>query len=56
MPIDGRAPTYEAIDEGEYPFSRPLCLYVKKYHIGAIPGIVEYVVECTSDKATGAEG
>ncbi len=55
-PIDGRAPTYEAIADGTYPVSRPLYFYVKKGHIGVIPGIEEYIAEFTSEKASGPEG
>jgi phosphate transport system substrate-binding protein len=55
-PIDGRAPTYEAIAEGKYPIARPLFFYIKKGHVGVIPGIAEYATEFTSDKATGPEG
>jgi phosphate transport system substrate-binding protein len=54
--IDGVAPTFEAIASGDYPVSRPLFFYVKKAHVGVIPGIQEYVNEFTSDKAWGPEG
>lgn len=54
--VDGQAPTYEAIAEGKYPVSRPLFFYVKKGHIGVIPGVQEYVAEFTSEKAAGPEG
>ena len=54
--IDGHAPSYESIADGSYPVSRPLFFYVKKGHIGVIPGIEEYVSEFTSDKASGPEG
>ena len=54
--IDGVAPTFEAIADGSYPVSRPLYFYVKKAHVGVIPGIVEYLAEFTSDKAWGEEG
>jgi phosphate transport system substrate-binding protein len=54
--VDGQAPTYEAIAEGKYPVSRPLFFYVKKGHVGVIPGIEEYVTEFTSEKAAGPEG
>jgi phosphate transport system substrate-binding protein len=54
--VDGQAPTYEAIAEGKYPVSRPLFFYVKKGHVGVIPGIEEYVAEFTSEKAAGPEG
>ncbi len=54
--VDGVAPTFEAIAEGAYPVSRPLFFYVKKAHIGVIPGIEEFVAEFTSEKAWGDEG
>jgi phosphate transport system substrate-binding protein len=54
--IDGVDPTFEAIADGSYPVSRPLFFYVKKAHIGVIPGIEEYVAEFTSDKAWGDDG
>ena len=54
--IDGQAPTFENIASGKYPISRPLFFYVKKAHIGAIPGIKEYVAEFTSKKAMGEDG
>lgn len=55
-PVDGHAPTYEAIAEGSYPISRPLFFYIKKGHVGVIPGIEEFVAEYTADKASGPEG
>lgn len=54
--IGGEAPTFDAIAEGDYPVSRPLYFYVKKAHIGNIPGIKEYLHEFTSEKAMGEEG
>jgi phosphate transport system substrate-binding protein len=54
--INGEAPTFENIASGKYPISRPLFFYVKKAHIGAIPGIREYVAEFTSQKAMGEDG
>ena len=39
LAIDGIAPTYAAIADGRYPGSRPLFLYVKKAHLGAVPGL-----------------
>jgi phosphate transport system substrate-binding protein len=55
-PIDGVAPSYENISEGKYPISRPIFFYVKKSHVGVIPGIDAYVAEFTSEKAMGPEG
>lgn len=54
--VDGVAPTFELIADGSYPVSRPLYFYVKKAHVGKIPGISEYLAEFTSDKAWGDEG
>ncbi len=54
--VDGVSPTFEAIADGSYPVSRPLFFYVKKAHVGQIPGIKEYLGEFTSDKAWGEEG
>ncbi len=54
--IDGVAPEFEAIAEGKYPVSRPLFFYVKKAHVGKIPGIAEYLAEFSSDKTWGDEG
>ena len=54
--VEGEAPTFENIASGKYPIARPLFFYVKKAHIGAIPGIKEYVAEFTSRKAMGEDG
>ena len=54
--IDGVEPTFDTIADSSYPVSRPLFFYVKKAHIGAVPGIKEYLAEFTSDKAFGGEG
>jgi phosphate transport system substrate-binding protein len=54
--VEGVAPTFEAIADGDYPVSRPLFFYVKKAHVGVIPGIEEYLAEFTSDKAWGEDG
>jgi len=54
--IDGQVATYDNIATGKYPVSRPLFFYVKKAHIGVIPGIKEYIAEFTSEKAWGKEG
>lgn len=54
--INGIAPTFESIADGQYPVSRPLFIYVKKAHVGVIPGIKEFIAEFTSEKAVGEEG
>lgn len=54
--MNGSYPTFESIESGVYPVSRPLYFYVKKQHIGSIAGIVEYMNEFTSQKAMGEDG
>jgi phosphate transport system substrate-binding protein len=54
--VDGVQPTFDAIADGKYPVSRALFFYVKKAHVGVIPGIQEYLEEFTSDKAWGEDG
>lgn len=54
--IGGIEPTYENIASGKYPASRALFIYVKKDHIGVIPGIKEFLAEYSSTKAVGEDG
>ena len=54
--IDGIVPSVETISKGEYPVSRPLYFYVKKAHIGVIPGLKEYIEFFVSDDMAGPGG
>ena len=54
--VDGVAPSFDSIASGDYPVSRPLYFYMKKAHVGKIPGIQEYAMEFTSKKAMGEDG
>jgi len=54
--IDGKQPEFEAIAAGDYPVSRPLFFYVKKAHIGTVPGIKDYMKTFTSEAAFGTDG
>ncbi len=54
--VEEAPPTFENIASGKYPLSRPLFFYVKKAHVGVIPGIKEYLAEFTSEKAWGKDG
>jgi phosphate transport system substrate-binding protein len=54
--IDGVAASYETIASGDYKMSRPLYVYVKKQHVGVVPGIAEFVAEYVSEKALGEDG
>lgn len=54
--LNGRVPTAEAIAADEYPVARSLFFYVKKAHIGVVPGIKDYVDEFISGAAMGPNG
>lgn len=54
--INGVAPSVETIAAGDYPVSRPLYFYVKKAHIGVIPGLKEYIEFFVSDDMAGPDG
>jgi phosphate transport system substrate-binding protein len=54
--IGGVEPTFENIADGSYGISRSLYFYVKKAHVGVVPGIQEFVAEFTSDAASGDDG
>ncbi len=54
--ISGVEPTPESISSEEYPVARSLWFYVKKAHVGVVPGIEEYVAEFTSESAWGDNG
>ena len=54
--VGGVAPTFENIAGGKYPVSRSLFFYVKKAHVGVIPGIKEFLAEWTKTSTFGNEG
>ena len=54
--MNGIVPSTESIASGEYPVSRPLYFYVKKAHIGVIPGLKEYITFFVSDDMAGPDG
>jgi phosphate transport system substrate-binding protein len=54
--VDGVAPEFEAIASGQYPVSRSLYFYVKKAHIGKVPGITEFLAEWDKEGTWGDEG
>jgi phosphate transport system substrate-binding protein len=54
--VNGVVPSAETIASGEYPISRPLYFYVKKAHIGVIPGLQEYIDFFVSDDMAGPDG
>lgn len=54
--VNDVTPTAEAVATGEYPISRPLFFYVKKAHLGVIPGLKEYVDFFLSEQMVGPDG
>ncbi|PRY26787.1 phosphate ABC transporter substrate-binding protein (PhoT family) [Aliiruegeria haliotis] len=54
--MGGVVPTTESISTGEYPVSRPLYFYIKKAHIGVIPGLKEYASFFVADEIAGPDG
>ncbi|MCC0068336.1 MAG: substrate-binding domain-containing protein [Rhodobacteraceae bacterium] len=54
--MDGVVPSTESIASGDYPISRPLYFYVKKAHLGVIPGLQEYIDFFVSDDMAGPDG
>lgn len=45
IPIDGIAPTAEAIQALDYPGARQLFVYVKGQHLNVVPGLREFLLE-----------
>ncbi len=54
--VDGVAPAFDAIASGDYPVSRTLYFYVKKAHVGIVPGLVEFVAEFTAPETSASKG
>lgn len=54
--MNGVEPSVETISTGVYPVSRPLFFYIKKAHIGVIPGLKEYAEFFMSDDIAGPFG
>jgi len=54
--IEGVKINIDTIQDYSYPIARPLFFYVKKAHVGVIPGLKEYIEEFVSEDAIGDEG
>ena len=54
--VNGVEPEFENIAAGDYQISRSLFFYVKKEHVGVIPGIEEFVAEFTDEDTWGEDG
>jgi phosphate transport system substrate-binding protein len=53
--LDGIQPTGDTIATLKYPASREMFFYIKKAHVGVIPGLDRFALEYVSDRAA-AEG
>ncbi|RJY08382.1 substrate-binding domain-containing protein [Aurantiacibacter aquimixticola] len=53
LTINGVEPTYDNIASFEYPGARPLYVYVKKAHIGIIPGLEEFLATWVANWGEG---
>jgi phosphate transport system substrate-binding protein len=56
VPLNGVDPTYENIASGKYKGSRLLYVYLKKQHVGVVPGLDKFAAEYVSPKAIGEDG
>jgi phosphate transport system substrate-binding protein len=54
--LNGVELSFENISSYAYPGARPLYFYVKKEHVGVIPGIKEFINEFVSEKAMSLDG
>ncbi len=54
--IEGQKPEFDSIVSGDYSISRSLYFYVKKAHVGKIPGISHYMRTFLHRSAVGEEG
>jgi phosphate transport system substrate-binding protein len=55
-PIAGVAPGRDTLASGAYPLARPMYIYVKNQHYELVPGLLEFIDECTSERAWGPDG
>jgi phosphate transport system substrate-binding protein len=54
--IEGKLPSLASIQDYSYPIARPLFFYVKKSHVGVVPGIKEFLAEFTAKGTMGPKG
>lgn len=54
--INGVTPTVESIAAGNYALARTLYIYAKRAHAGMMPGIREFILEVSSEGASGDSG
>ena len=43
--LDGVAPEFDQITSGKYPGARRMYVYIKKAHVGMVPGLDKFAAE-----------
>jgi phosphate transport system substrate-binding protein len=56
VPLNGHEPTFENIASGKYDGARRMYVYIKKQHVGLVPGLDKFALEYVSPKALGEDG
>jgi phosphate transport system substrate-binding protein len=56
VPLNGVAPEFDNITSGKYPGARRMYVYIKKQHVGLVPGLDKFAAEYVSAKALGEDG
>ena len=56
LPLDGVAPEFDQITSGKYPGARRMYVYIKKAHVGMVPGLDKFAAEYVSPRAIGEDG
>ena len=56
VPVNGVIASYETIADGRYPGARPMFIYVKGEHVGAVRGLKQFLLEFTKPSTMGPRG
>ncbi|MFN3853109.1 MAG: substrate-binding domain-containing protein [Phreatobacter sp.] len=54
--LNGIEDSIENIQNGKYPLARSMFVYLKKNHLGIVPGLQEFMNEYASEQAMGDDG
>jgi phosphate transport system substrate-binding protein len=54
--LDGVEPEFDNITSGKYKGARRMYVYIKKAHVGLVPGLDKFAAEYVSPKAIGEDG
>lgn len=56
LSIDGRAPTIDVINKGEYVGARPIYMYFRGSQYAIVPGLRDFITELTAKLTIGPKG